>query len=287
MSRRGGMLEWVLLLAAGLCFTLGFAGRGGRVEVDPAQRAPASLRVVTWNVGHELDEGAPALRMEDEAAVVATLRALDPDLVVLQEVADVEQAERLASALGEGWQRAASSVGAGRHVVILARAASVRRARLRGVGGRAVAAAVTLARPGLPASGLVVAGVHASAFSAGERNGLLGDVRQQLDALAGDHPRILAGDLNIDLDPNARRDLLSGDAYLDVQTYNAVLGATDSHAGLFDAAAHAGPTAEPDRRLDYLLVDPGLAVEQAGPVRGHRAPGMDHDPVLADLRVTR
>ena len=72
-------------------------------------------------------------------------------------------------------------------------------------------------------------------------------------------------------------DLFTDDEYLDVETYNYV------SRGLEDVGRGRGATAEPDRRLDYLFVDPGLEVLGAGPVVGRRSGAMDHDPLAADL----
>ena len=88
-------------------------------------------------------------------------------------------------------------------------------------------------------------------------------------------------DLNIDLDLDKRRDLFSSNEYLDVETYNYVA----TH--LFDTAIGRGPTAEPDRRLDYIFSDANLAVIDAGPFKNHRAPEMDHDPLVGDLHFVR
>lgn len=48
-----------------------------------------------------------------------------------------------------------------------------------------------------------------------------------------------------------------------------------------------GPTAEPDRRLDYIFSDASLAVIDAGLFKDLRAPGMDHDPLVGDLHFVR
>jgi hypothetical protein len=91
--------------------------------------------------------------------------------------------------------------------------------------------------------------------------------------------KIPAGDLNLDIDLGKRRDLISDDAYLDVETYNTIV----QH--LVDAAVNTGSAAEPDRRLDYIFFDPGpVAVMNSGPWKGRRIADMDHDPVVSDLQ---
>ena len=94
-----------------------------------------------------------------------------------------------------------------------------------------------------------------------------------------DHFKILAGDLNLDIDIDKRRYLFSDDEYLDIETYNYVA------QRFSDVTLNTGSTAEPDRRLDYIFADvKRLKVDRAGPWKGKRVADMDHDPVVADLK---
>ena len=121
--------------------------------------------------------------------------------------------------------------------------------------------------------------IHADALSAKQRNSAIGRAVDLLDSIPAEGVKILAGDLNLDIDLDKRRDLFTDDEHLDVETYNYVA------ARMTDAAVNAGSTAEPDRRLDYIFVKGGaLKVVRAGPWKGQRVPDMDHDPVVADLR---
>ena len=93
-----------------------------------------------------------------------------------------------------------------------------------------------------------------------------------------DHLKILAGDLNLDIDLDKRRNLFSDDAYLDVETYNYVA------QRLSDVTLNTGSTAEPDRRLDYIFADAKrFNLVHSGPWKGRRVADMDHDPVVVDL----
>ena len=97
-----------------------------------------------------------------------------------------------------------------------------------------------------------------------------------------DHLKILAGDLNLDIDIDKRRDLFTDDEYLDVETYNYIV------RRLSDVTLNTGSTAEPDRRLDYIFADAKrLNVVHAGPWKGKRVADMDHDPVVADLQIEK
>lgn len=264
---RGGSVVEMLLWA--LAAVLLLAGRGFELfapEFVPSERDPAVLRVVTWNVGGAA-EGEPHLLLaEHTAAVAESLAALEPDLVFLQEIpADGELLDQLVALLGEPW--------------------TVRRGR-RGVvalstDGELVPWPVPLTRSvavrvEFAGRSLAALGIHASAYSAHDRNREIGPT---LDALleqpADGH--LYAGDLNLDLDLDKRGDLFTSDFYADVETYNYVA------SRLRDAARGRGATAEPDRRLDYLFVSAELEVRAAGPWKGRRVGTMDHDPLVVDL----
>ena len=266
--RAGLGVELVVFVAAVLSLTVGFA------DVTSGQRAfelvaPEDdvVRIVTWNVGSSLEEGGAAL--EDEALdhVAAVIRELDADWVFLQEVDSRRQLRDLRERLGARWE-GKSSRSSGRRIAALARdgVLDAVRSRERSLTVR------------IRSHDVLLIAVHADAFSATERNELLGE---SADQLADNSSRgILLGDFNLDLDLDKRRELFSDDEYLDVETYNYVA------KRLRDATVGTGSTAEPDRRLDYIFVDPrAFEVVRSGPFRGRRVRSMDHDPVVCDLRL--
>lgn len=266
-ARAGALLEGALFLLAAAFFLLASDLVRPVVRFEPPPRAPGTLRLVTWNVGGARDGTPHGFLEEDFEAVATTLVALAPDLVFLEEAGDEGRAERLAARLGRGW-----SVRHGRGGVValtgsaaletwptpLARSLGVRFRR----GGRA----------------FVVLALHASAFSARDRNREIGPSLEALLEQPAD-AHLLVGDLNLDLDLDKRADLFSNDEHLDVETYNYVAGA------LLDVARSGGPTAEPDRRLDYVFASREVVVRDAGPWRGRRVGTMDHDPLVADLEL--
>lgn len=272
-SRRGARFELVLLLLAGGLFALAaWLGRPVHSGYSPGERQPASLRVLTWNVGGAASGVAHSARSEDVEWIAETLRAARADLVVLQEIASEAQVAELESALGPKWTSLFTRTRGGR-VVLLAREAQLTRresGRLRGQWE------IVEWRRG--EKRLIAAGLHADAYSSAHRNQVIGSVIDTLRRHRG-APRLLAGDLNLDLDLGKRRDLFSDDQYLDVETYNYVAGLLE------DAARGRGSTAEPDRRLDYIFFEESaFELIGAGPWKGRRAGAMDHDPVVADLR---
>jgi endonuclease/exonuclease/phosphatase family metal-dependent hydrolase len=81
---------------------------------------------------------------------------------------------------------------------------------------------------------------------------------------------------------NKRGDLFTDEAHRDVETYNYAAQALQDAAAAVDAHA---PTAEPDRRVDYVFVSLERRVLAAGPWKGRRVGAMDHDPVVADIEL--
>ncbi|MEM7306539.1 MAG: endonuclease/exonuclease/phosphatase family protein [Planctomycetota bacterium] len=266
----GRELALELALFAGALVSALF-GYGGQLfpppPFEPGAREDGTLRVVTWNVGGARGGELHGLRDADAPHVASVLRALAPDVAVLQEVGSRAAADELARALGSGWEARRGAGG----LTVLAREAELDRARrVRGVGRALV---VELRWRGLE---VALAGVHADAFDPEERNEEVGRTAERLfDERADLH--LLLGDLNLDVDLDKKRDLFSSQVHLDVETYNFVADR------LRDAASGRGATAEPDRRLDYVFVSRSARVEAAGPWKGQRVGTMDHDPVVADV----
>lgn len=277
MRRSDVLLELLFYAAAAIFLLSGFGLPDWRhAEFQPGTRAPGELRVVTWNLGGSSDRSLSALRDEHIPAIARTLLELDPDLVCVQEVGAFRQMELLASSLGPSWTILVSGRGS-RRVAALAQGGELDANGVSGTEARSLGFEVrSREHPAL--QGLVL---HADAFSAQARNRAIGRATEALVTYAGERPHLLLGDLNLDLDMNKRRDLFTDNEYLDVETYNFIA------QRMTDATLGTGPTAEPDRRLDYIFVDPDhLSVSQSGPWRGQRVGDMDHDPVVADLAFT-
>ncbi len=270
--------ELVLAAFGALALAVGFQGTGGdrAGAYEPGPRAESGLRVVTWNVGGYSGVEAHSLGDEALGAVAAVLRDIDPDIAFLQEVASREQGERLRSELGDGWSLFGPRRRSGRRVIALTQRGEAESLGRRLRGGERRMQGLVYARAGRrPVAAL---GLHASAYSAGDRNALVGEAAELLEA-SGEELRLLAGDFNLDLGLDKRRDLFSDDEHRDVETYSWLT------LTYLDLAQGTGATAEPDRRLDYVFgAGPDLDVAGAGPVRGLRVGDMDHDPVVVDLR---
>jgi endonuclease/exonuclease/phosphatase family metal-dependent hydrolase len=228
---------------------------------------PDALRVVSWNVR--------SLR-DDVTLLAATLRAIDPDVVCLQEV------PRFA-----GGARALRRLASATRLEVLLRRHPARPlavlARPGARPGRAVTqrltyspwlhrrtfGAVEVDLPGRPR--LVVGSFHLGLHEE-ER---IKHVPQILATLADLGPglRIIAGDVNETPADPAWRALVS--------------------SGLVDSgAAEDVPTSTaraPRRRIDAVFVGPGFAVVSCRPpqdVPGDLSRASDHLPVVCDLRIT-
>ncbi len=240
-------------------------------------RDPVGLRIVTWNVGGDSGRNGRPLNNQWLPHIARVLKDLNPDIVLLQEVANEPQSKRLRHMLGAGWHVSVTP-GGGRRLAVLWQRGRLHTRQVRNEGRTALLSTyLSVGRPPVFAMN-----VHADAYSAKRRNAIIGFATDVLMADRTDHVKVLAGDLNLDIDPDKRSDLFTDDDDLDVQSYNYIA------QRLSDVTLNTGSTAEPDRRLDYIFVKlDGLDVTRSGPWKGKRLADMDHDPVVADLRFTK
>lgn len=272
-------VEVALVLAAVVCALL--AQMLHRAPATALLRAvpPGCLRVVTWNVGGTGGPAGTALGDADVAHVAAALRAFDFDLACLVELESSSQARAVAKAVGDDvrvlvspYERPLALLS--RHGTLALR--SVRQpARLPQRRPRLLA---TWTGDALPLE-VTVAAVHASPWSAHERNAELGALADGCRRVAGNAPRLLLGDFNLEAQVEGRQDVFTDDGHLDLETYGYLT------RDLLDAGRDAGYTAQPDRRIDYVLVSAELDVAGAVVVRGQRRHDMDHDPLVVDIRL--
>ncbi|CAB1079471.1 hypothetical protein JY97_00785 [Alkalispirochaeta odontotermitis] len=243
----------------------------------PTSGRPDDLRIVSWNVGGAGGYGGRSLTDEYLPHIADVLKKLNADLILLQEVASPDQVRRLSRRL-EGHWAVITSTGGGRQLAILGQ-----RGRLQNQAGLKHSfhtLAASYQPPGMPP--VLVMNLHADPYSAKARNTLIGRTVDILMNRNAGHLKILAGDLNLDVDIDKRRDLFSDNEHLDVETYNYLV------QRLADVTRNTGSTAEPDRRLDYIFAEAGrIKVIRSGPWKGQRVADMDHDPVVADLRIKK
>lgn len=277
MRRREGFLaEGLLFFLAAIFFLVTTRGVGDEREgfgLEP--RARGILRVATWNLGTGVDDGTDGLRDEYIPDIARALLALDPDLVLLQELQGARQLGALLELLGGDWSFTFARPSGTRMLGVLAQ-----RGRLERGLQPPLDRAMSFTYESESGVQLLCVGMHANAFSARDRNQSIGLAGEFLDQDNRGLRTLLAGDLNLDLDIDKRRDLFTDNEYLDVETYNYLA------SKMLDTGLGGGPSAKPDRRIDYIFVESGaFQVQAAGPWRGQRVGGMDHEPVVADLRV--
>ena len=271
IGARDKLLEGALWLGV-LVFGLLGSTRSGLYGPEGWQftaRDPKGLRIVVWNVGGSTGRGGHGLDDDNLEQVSDTLRMLDADLCLLLELGNDEQLRSLARPRSDVTIRA----GSARLVAGIARRGTLEVMQ----GERDTARQLNLLYTPWIGSPVQVVALHADAWSAKERNRQIGRAANALDG-AAEHARLLCGDLNLDVDPGGRGDLFSDDDHLDVETYNYVASRA------LDLGLRSGPTAEPDRRLDYAFLWPGpLRAVAAGPWYGRRQGDMDHHPLVVDL----
>ena len=213
-------------------------------------------RIVSWNVR--------SLR-DDSSGVAAALRALAPDVVLLQEaprllgstVANLRLAHRA------GLRRTVGGASAAGNLLLVSRrvevvdAHAVRLPKRRGLHRRGAVLAVL----DLDGRRLGVLGTHLDLDPAARL-----DTAQRLRAaLPTEPPLLVAADLNEELGSPAWAAL---------------------SAGLVDLARDLGPTfpqRAPRRRIDALFADATVAVLDVQ--RPDPGPVTDHLPLVADLRM--
>jgi endonuclease/exonuclease/phosphatase family metal-dependent hydrolase len=271
---RDGLVDLGLLASAFVLFLLGFGlPERGPIPFEPASRPAGGLRVVTWNVGGTGSGDGRPLEDDHVPAVAESLRLLDADLVFLQELRGRDQLAQIARAVGRNVRFEVSEDSSG-CVGVLAPRANLSALTTGDWEGRRHLALLAHPEQG-PALHIVV--LHAHAWSARRRNREIGQALDLLVPATLTPARMLVGDLNVDIGRHGRNDLFTNDEPRDVASYNYVA------RHLRDVGEGQGPTAEPDRRLDYLFASPELRSVQAGPWHGRRVGDMDHHPLVADL----
>jgi endonuclease/exonuclease/phosphatase family metal-dependent hydrolase len=273
---RARAFELSLLALAAACALYGFGPPRSVFGYEPPSRPGNVLRIVTWNIGRA---DGPRLSLQGPGAsdlqqVRDTLIELDADVLILQEArSDVTDA--IARDFPGAQTAFAGSRDGGCAVVV--QGGRLVQLPVMDWSGREPVHIVFRQHNG---RSLQVIGMHADSWSASERNRQIGRAVELLEDTLALPLHVLAGDLNLDVDLGGGKDLFTEDEYLDVQTYNFVA------ERMHDAGATSGPTAEPDRRLDYVFIqteDGQTRVRDAGVWRGRRVGGMDHHPVVVDL----
>lgn len=239
-----------------------------------ARDPPPRLRVLQWNVGTIDPRG---LRLPDGAIpqVVETIAQAAPDVVVLQEVESAAQVSRLRRDLAarglvyEARLLVAEATSPDGLIVHLVRRAHARRTFRTSTGYAAQAVDV---------GGVWVVGIHAPAAPGSQARATFFDEVLAWTARELRGPVVLAGDFNLGPHGGAgTAAVLPWLRKIDQATYARL-------ALAFPVRTTEGPTTSYRLHLDHIMGrDVRLARHEV--LRGRRRGLMDHDPVLADLRV--
>ena len=231
------------------------------------------LRVLTWNLH---GAGRP-----DLGAVAALVRAVEPDVVGLQEVRR-GQAERLAEGLGVTAAWSLKHLRYGPLVPLHAEGMALL------TPGRSPVATTVLTPDArrwtsrrriaqhvdLAAVGVRVVNTHLDAHDA-RRRAPQADRLARIVASRPPGPCVLLGDLNARVDEPEVFGPLNRAGLRD---------AWDDEAG-GHPSAFTSPAAVPAQRIDHVLVTADVAVDDVRVPRGDWARWSDHLPVVADLTL--
>jgi endonuclease/exonuclease/phosphatase family metal-dependent hydrolase len=227
--------------------------------------------VLTWNVGEVYwPWQGNMLKDHDLGIVAAALAELDPDVVLLQELASQEQLDALTA--GSPWVGALPTCcGYDRHVAVLVR---------RSLAPSFVEHLLAPTRRGLVEARFDLGGARVRALAlhldvfARERR--LEQARTAA-AILGAEPAdllVIGGDFNYDPAASARL------GYADDLAAEAGLA-----AHVIDVAAECGPTLVGLLRVDRILAGGRALRDASARTTSHRTPLGDHAPLVADLRI--
>ena len=232
------------------------------------------LRVVTWNVGYFAPISNKNLRDVDLDRIVETLEEVSADVIVLQELGELTQAEVIAKKLGGNWTVHSAKTGHGEQVSAILSHREFHRTDCFACGGRMTLGASLEAESG---ESLYVVGVHsphpARGIAENEENirCVLQHAREQSEEV-----RIVTGDLNRDFDPED-----------ECEFYTEIL---DEFG---DGTIELGKTYYAQTRIDHMFHYPqDLNVSQKGsgmvdlPMRFAEVPGFrDHRPIVVTYQL--
>ncbi|MDF3129066.1 endonuclease/exonuclease/phosphatase family protein [Kiritimatiellaeota bacterium B1221] len=233
------------------------------------------FRVVTWNVGYFAPVADKNLKDVDVPAVASLISGLAADVVVLQELGRVEQADQLADLLGETWQVHAGKTGHGNQVMAVFSPLEIQSVEVFECGGRATLGVSLRSRNATP---IFVLGVHAPHPARGTEENVE-NIRCALAHVSGreEAVRIVTGDLNYNFDPGS-----------DGAFYSEIMQSFGD--GSFDL----GETYYARTRIDHVFhlpKDLPVLPEASGmvdlPIRFAKVPGFrDHRPVVVSYDLS-
>lgn len=229
---------------------------------------------MTWNVGYFAPVSNKNLRDVDTDRVVRVLEKVRADVIVLQELGELEQADQIAGKLGPEWNVYSAKTGHGEQVSAILSRRDFEKTECFPCGGRMT--------PGVSiengnGGGLYVVGVHSPHPARGidENEESIRCVLEHARK-RGEEVKIVTGDLNRDFDPESHCDL-----------YAEILNEFG------DGTIELGKTYYARTRIDHMFHLPqDLRVSQEGsgmvdlPMRWAEVPGFrDHRPIVVTYQL--
>jgi len=234
--------------------------------------AGGELVLLSWNVGQAPPDNGPSRRGQ-LPRIAHVIRDAGANVACLQELRDAGHLDALLGLLGEGWRGALGNTDRQKVNALLT--------RLPGPLVGLAFARDFRAPAALDLAGARVLSMHFPTRHARDRAAFADWLEEHAARL--DRPLVVAGDCN--MDPQGHWDrvttLFTDDLALDEHTLDRLraLGA--------DIGAGAAATAMPSRRLDRVLVAAPLAPVSFRVLFGAARGLMDHQPVLARVRLGR
>ena len=266
----------VLMIAGAFYFNPGV----DRTIVGQRNKPGTKLKVMTWNIGYADLDADNRAQDKDIPNIAQVITDNDPDIVGLQEITGQAQLQMLLRHLHGKYKGAVSPLGGDdRTVAVLVKNPSAEFETITTTSGRtAISAHIKPAEDKPPVTFI---SIHADAYNSKKRRIFVGDIvdwaRPKLDS-----DRVfIAGDLNLEIDPDKPEDLYTDSAKNDSEAYNYLL------KYFRDLGREAGYTAVNNRRIDYIF---GPSVDVAGiqeaKVISEAAMGkMDHRPLVVEMTL--
>lgn len=241
----------------------------------PAKRFVANdlkedeLRVVTWNVGYFSPVTNKNVRDIDLDVIASLLTDVTPDVVILQELASIEQAQQITQILGPNWFCHSAKTGHGEQVIAILSASEFLTTDSFECGGRMTLGASLQTRTN---QSLYVVGVHSPHPARGVAENIE-NIKCALDhaTARSEDIRIITGDMNCNFDPNG-----TGAFYAEIlEQYG-------------DGTIDLGETYYAQTRIDHMFHHPKdlrVTLDSSGmidlPMRFAKVPGFrDHKPIV-------
>lgn len=266
-------LTWITLTVTTVVLTMCAHWRPAK-RFDPAPPQANQLRVATWNVGYFAATSNKNLRDVDIERVANTINTIQPDVIVLQELGKVEQADAIIKQLNGQWWHHAIKTGHGEQAIAILSGIEIVDIESFENGGRMGLGATLTTTQG---KDIYLVGVHSPHPARGikENKNSITQSLQHADKQS-QSIRIITGDMNYNFDPETEDDF-----YQEItETYG-------------DGTIQLGETYYAHTRIDHMFHYPkDLKVDlgQSGivdlPIRFTKVPGFrDHRPIVVTYEL--